>query len=121
MKGSLYLALRYLAFHRVTTAVLIFSIALIFFVPAALQVLVDRTERKLTARAEATPLLVGAKGSPVELVLNSLYFGADVPATLPFAEVRRGGCVKLPALSVVQRTVRFDPPPWSGTTTYGGQ
>jgi len=89
MKGSLYLALRYLAFHRVKTAVLVFSIALIFFVPAALQVLVDRTERKLTARAEATPLLVGAKGSPVELVLNSLYFGADVPDTLPFAEVRR--------------------------------
>lgn len=89
MRGSLYLALRYLAFHRVKTAVLIFSIALIFFVPAALQVLVDRTEQRMTTRAESTPLLVGARGSPVELVLNSLYFAADVPDTLPYAEVSR--------------------------------
>jgi putative ABC transport system permease protein len=89
MKGSLYLAGRYLAFHRVKTSVLIFSIALIFFVPAALQVLVNRTEQKMIARAEATPLLVGSRGSPVELVLNSLYFGADVPDPMPFSEVER--------------------------------
>jgi putative ABC transport system permease protein len=69
--------------------VLIVSIALILFVPAALQVLVDRTEATLTRRAAATPLLVGAKGSPVELVLNSLYFGGEVPDTLPYAETSR--------------------------------
>lgn len=89
MTGSLHLALRYLAFHRVKTIVLVFSIALILFVPAALQVLVDRTQATLSARAERTPLLVGAKGSPVELVLNSLYFGGDVPETLTYSEMER--------------------------------
>ena len=89
MGGSLHLALRYLAYHRVKTGVLVVSIALILFVPAALQVLVDRTQDTLTRRAKASPLLVGAKGSPVELVLNSLYFGADVPDTIPYAEVQR--------------------------------
>ncbi|MHC5012889.1 MAG: ABC transporter permease, partial [Planctomycetota bacterium] len=85
----LYLALRYLVWHRVKTAVLVFSIALILFVPSALQVLVAKSEAELTLRAEATPLLVGAKGSPVELALSSLYFAADVPETLPYGEVER--------------------------------
>ncbi|MCP5067756.1 MAG: hypothetical protein GY946_14440 [bacterium] len=89
MIGSLYLAWRYLLFHRIKSGVLVGSIALILFVPAALQVLVDRMERDLAARADATPLVVGAKGSPVELVLNSIYFGAEVPALLPHAEVTR--------------------------------
>ena len=35
--------------------------------------------KELTARAQATPLLVGAKGSPLELMLNSLYFESDTP------------------------------------------
>ena len=46
---------------------------------------------ELTARAQATPLLVGAKGSPLELVLNSLYFESDVPAAMPYAEADRVG------------------------------
>ncbi|MHC4711541.1 MAG: hypothetical protein ACYTA3_14335, partial [Planctomycetota bacterium] len=32
---------------------------------------------------------MGVKGSPLELVLNSLYFSADVPETMRFAEVQR--------------------------------
>jgi putative ABC transport system permease protein len=83
------MAWRYLAYHRYKTAVLLLSITLIVYIPVGLRVLVQQSERQLTARAEATPLLVGAKGSPLELVLNALYFGADVPETMPFAEVRR--------------------------------
>ena len=89
MRGSLHLAWRYLLFHRVRSAVLIGSIALVLFVPAALQVLVQRMEQDLVARADSTPLLVGTKGSPVELVLNSLYFGSEVPDRLPYQEVER--------------------------------
>jgi putative ABC transport system permease protein len=37
-------------------------------------VLVSDSAAALTARAESTPLLLGAAGSPLELVLNSLYF-----------------------------------------------
>ena len=59
MKHILYLAWRYLRFHRGTTAVLIASISLILFLPAALQVVVREAARSLTARADATPLLVG--------------------------------------------------------------
>jgi putative ABC transport system permease protein len=89
MRGAFYLAGRYLAHHRYKTAVLVTSVTLIFFIPAGLQVLVRQGERQIVARAEATPLLVGSKGSPVELVLNSLYFGADVPERMRYAGVGR--------------------------------
>jgi putative ABC transport system permease protein len=74
MRHILYLAWRYLRFHRGTTAVLIASISLILFLPAALQVVVREAARSLTARADATPLLVGAPGSAVDLTLAALYF-----------------------------------------------
>ena len=89
MKDVLYLAWRYLAHHRVKTTVLVASITLILFVPAALRTIVSRSEEQLTARAEATPLVVGTKGSPLELVLSSLYFGQDVPERMPFGEAGR--------------------------------
>jgi putative ABC transport system permease protein len=89
VRDSLYLAWRYLAYHRIKTAILITSITLIVFLPVGLRVLVRQSERQLTARAEATPLLVGAKGSPLELVLNSLYFESDVPELMRHAQVTR--------------------------------
>jgi putative ABC transport system permease protein len=85
------MAWRYLARHWAKTAILVFSIALIAYIPAGLRVLVQRSETELRERAEATPLLVGAKGSPVELVLSSLYFAVDVPARFTYDEVERMG------------------------------
>ena len=89
MKDSLYLAWRYLVYHRIKTAILITSITLIVFLPVGLRVLVRQSADQLTTRAQATPLIVGAKGSPLELVLNSLYFESDVPALMKYSEVAR--------------------------------
>jgi len=89
VRHRLYLAWRYLAHHRFKTAILVTSILLILYVPAALRVLVRQSEEQLTARAAATPLLIGARGSPLELVLNSLYFGHEVPARMDYGEVAR--------------------------------
>ena len=89
MTGPLYLAWRYLACHRVKTVILVSSIALIAFLPVGLKVLVSQSAAELTARAEATHLLVGAKGSQLELVLNSLYFESEAPTATPYAQVAR--------------------------------
>ncbi len=89
MKEALYLAWRYLAYHRIKTAILVTSITLIVFLPVGLNVLVGQSAAELTARAEATPLLVGAKGSPLELVLNSLYFESDAPEITSYGQVLR--------------------------------
>ncbi|MHC4947411.1 MAG: ABC transporter permease [Planctomycetota bacterium] len=87
MTDALWLAWRYLAHHRWTTTVLVLAIALIVYIPAGLRVLVRQSQAQLTARAEATPLLVGARGSPLELALRSLYFSGREATTLPFSEV----------------------------------
>jgi putative ABC transport system permease protein len=87
--GPLYLAWRYLVFHRMKAAILVLSISLIAFLPAGLNVLVGESAAQLRARAEATPLLVGAKGSPLELALSSLYFESRAPEPVAFGEVDR--------------------------------
>lgn len=89
MSDLLYLAWRYLAYHRVKTAVLVGSITLIVYLPVGLTSVVRESANELTARANATPLLVGAKASPLELVLSSLYFESDAPPSLLYAEVTR--------------------------------
>lgn len=87
MSGVFYLAWRYLAWHRTKTSVLVAAITLVIFLPSGLQLLINRTADDMTARAVDTPLLLGARGSPVELTLNSLYFSAEKPDPLDFGEV----------------------------------
>ena len=89
MNDVLFLAWRYLRFNRGKTAVLIGSISLILFLPAALQVVVKETARTLTARADATPLLLGARGSAVDLTLGALYFREPTLDPTTFDESER--------------------------------
>ncbi len=89
MRAVLYMAWRYLAYHRVKTAILVASIALIVYIPVGLRVLVSQSEEQLTLRAASTPLVIGAKGSPLELVLNTLYFKSEVPDSLPYGQAER--------------------------------
>ena len=94
MKGALFLGWSYLAHHRYKTAVLLASVTLMMFLPSATRLLVTDSAAALTARADHTPLLVGARGSQLELVLNALYFHAERPPEMPsrvFEEVRDTG------------------------------
>ena len=91
MKGALFLGWRYLAFHRFKTAVLLASVTLMMFLPASTRMLVADSAAALTARAERTPMLIGARGSELELVLNALYFHAGRLPEVPhrvYTEVR---------------------------------
>jgi putative ABC transport system permease protein len=87
----LYLAWRYLRFNRGKTAVLVASISLILFLPAGLHVAVREASESLTARADATPLLVGAAGSAVDLTLAALYFREPSVEPVASAEIQRIG------------------------------
>ena len=79
MVDSFYIAWQYIRFNKIKTTILITSITLISFLPFALQLLVDESERQLMSRAVTTPLVVGAKGSALDLVMNTLYFGDERP------------------------------------------
>jgi putative ABC transport system permease protein len=89
MNDILYMAWRYLRYNRGKTLVLVASISLILFLPAGLHVVVRQGADMLTARADRTPLLVGAKGSAVDLVLSALYFRTPTVEPMPFREVER--------------------------------
>jgi putative ABC transport system permease protein len=86
---SLYLAWCYLRLHPTKTLILVATIATISFLPVGLNVLVAKSGEELMARAEATPLLIGAKGSALELVLSALYFESDPAPPAPHSEVDR--------------------------------
>ena len=79
MIDSFYIAWQYVTFNRIRTLTLITCVTLIAVLPLTLQVLLAESERQLLSRAESTPLLLGAKGSALDLVMNGLYFDDQVP------------------------------------------
>lgn len=79
MINSLYIAWRYLVFNKVRSATLVACITLIAFLPMALQLILEESQQLLQSRANSTPLLLGARGSALDLVMNSLYFDDEVP------------------------------------------
>jgi hypothetical protein len=87
MIDSLYVAWRYLRYHWGRSLTLVVCVTLIAVLPLALELLLDESERQLLARAEGTPLVVGAKGSSLDLAMNSLYFGDSVPEPISMAAV----------------------------------
>lgn len=86
---SLYLAWNYIIYNRIKTAVLVACVTLIAFLPFALQLLLEESERQLTSRAVSTPLVIGAKGSALDLVMNTLYFGDERPEAISMEAVNR--------------------------------
>ena len=89
MIDSFYIAWRYVTFNWARSLTLIACVTLISFLPLSLELLLGESQRQLMVRAETTPLLVGAKGSALDLVMNSLYFGTTVPEAIPMAAVDR--------------------------------
>jgi putative ABC transport system permease protein len=87
VKDLLYLSLQYIRHHRVKLLVLTLAITLVGWLPIAIQSIVDQTAQQLLARADQTPLVIGAPGSPLELALGSLYFRSRTAATLPYEEI----------------------------------
>jgi len=79
MKDIFYVAWQYVLFNKVKTLILLTCITLIAIIPLSLEILLDESERQLKSRAESTPLVVGAKGSLLDLAMNTLYFDSEVP------------------------------------------
>jgi putative ABC transport system permease protein len=74
MKDSLYLAWRYLRHHRTKTLLLVLSLSVFIGLPLVMRAMSRATQESLLSRAESTPLLLGKKGSSLDLVVESLYF-----------------------------------------------
>ncbi|TNF56458.1 hypothetical protein EP227_00715 [bacterium] len=79
MLDSLYIAWKYVQYNKIKTITLVACITLISFLPISLELLLSESEQQLMSRATSTPLVVGAKGSALDLLMNTLYFGDEVP------------------------------------------
>jgi len=76
MKDSLYLAWRYLRHHRAKTLLLVLSLSVFLGLPLVMRAMSAVIQQSLMARADSTPLLLGKKGSSLDLVVEALYFQA---------------------------------------------
>ena len=80
MRGGLFgLAARRVLHVPVQSALLVVVIAVALAVPVTTAQLVSRYDDALLARARATPVVIGAPGSRVDLALAALYFDAPAP------------------------------------------
>lgn len=85
--NALYLAFAYLRYNWARSLVIVLVAALILLVPVATQILLSTSERTLTARADATPLILGSRGSELDLTMAALYFSDERPAAVSMQEV----------------------------------
>ncbi|MEO1702243.1 MAG: ABC transporter permease [Pseudomonadota bacterium] len=85
--NALFLAFAYLRYYWGRSFVLVAVIALIMFVPAATQILLSTSERSLVSRGADTPLLLGSRGSQLDLTMAALYFSNERPDPVAMREV----------------------------------
>jgi putative ABC transport system permease protein len=74
VKHAFFLAWRSLLWHRGRSWTVVISLAMTIWLPVTVHVLLTRFRSEITARSNATPLIVGARGSRMDLVLHTLYF-----------------------------------------------
>ena len=75
--NALFLAFAHPRFTWARSLIMILVGALILAVPLVSQTILQGGEEALTRRAEATPLVLGARGSQLDLVMNAVYFSED--------------------------------------------
>ncbi len=86
--NTLYLAWAHIRWHRFRSGVLVLAIAIVLAVPAIMEGLLSAAEARLAARAETTPLVLGARGSRLDLVMNALYFSQDQPELISMLDAK---------------------------------
>ncbi len=87
MSGSCKLAVRYIMFHRGRSLILMSCIFLTLVLPVCLGILLNQFSKQIAARAESTPIVVGSKGSQLDLALHAIYFSRAPDVAVKFSEV----------------------------------
>ena len=124
MKGIIYLAMRYISYHRWKTVVMVACLFLTAILPVTLSGVLGAFERSIFARSELTPVVIGPEGSALDLTLKALYFnrkGADAlntsaNNTIPLSEqeqITQGGSVIAIPVHALYQAKQF---PIVGTT-----
>ncbi len=88
MKNAVYLAIRSLRWHFGRAVTIILCLALTLWLPLTVRLLLQQFRQEISARADSTPLVIGAKGSRIDLALHALYFEALPPGTTTSGDAR---------------------------------
>ncbi len=88
MTGVWYIALRRVLHNRGLSAIMAMCIGVAILLPLATGILAGRYGRALVARADASPLVAGARGNRFDLTLASLYWRRSGMATISMAHYR---------------------------------
>lgn len=105
--NALYLAIRSLWWYRGRTLIIVLCLALTLWLPVTVRLLLNQFRTDLTKRAAQTPLVVGNKGSRIDLALKGLYFDTVTPESTTMSEVfyiRDSGLADAMPLHVEYRT-----------------
>ena len=88
MSGIFYLALRHIRYHALRSLTFVLVVATLITIPLLGRLLTHAAEVRMLSRAEATPLVYGAKGSALELVLAGAYFRGSLEVNATMADYR---------------------------------
>lgn len=86
MIHALFLAWRSLLWYRGRSLTIILSLAITIWLPVTVRLVLNQFRNEISARAQSTPLVVGAPGSRIDLTLHALYFETLPPAATTMAE-----------------------------------
>lgn len=92
MSACFHLAWRYVLRHRIQTLLLASALGVVLAIPFSIRLILSAAESAMHARAEATPQVIGARGSALDLLLTALYFKRQPLPPLPqssLEEVRK--------------------------------
>lgn len=87
--GIAYLAVASLRRHRLQTAILVATVGVVVGLPLVTDVTLAAYTSAITARARATPILVGPRGGETDLLLDALYLRPDGRSSLPVRVVQQ--------------------------------
>lgn len=83
------LSWKYLTFSPLSTGLNVFLLALGLAIITVLLLMQDQFEKKTTQDAEGIDLVVGAKGSPLQLILSGVYHIDFPTGNIPMEEAKR--------------------------------
>ncbi len=106
-RNAVYLALRSLWWYRGRAITIVLCLALTLWLPITVRLLLNQFRTDIVSRAESTPLVIGAKGSRIDLALQALYFDTVAPDQTTMAEanyIQNTGFATAMPLHVAYRT-----------------
>jgi putative ABC transport system permease protein len=87
MRHAIFLAVQSLWWHRGRSITIVLCLTLTLWLPVTVRILLQQFRSEITTRATSTPLVIGAPGSRIDLVLHTLYFESAPPSTTTMGEV----------------------------------